>query len=98
MNDEELRDLQERVALIGEMAAHPGWAMLTDRAHHTIALRQQRLLNGKLEDFAEYQKEVAYMDGMFFVLRLPDQVKGELDDEMGYRAELEEAEEESEAA
>lgn len=98
MDDAELRDLQERTALIEEMANHPGWAMLVDRAHATIGMKQQRVLNGRLKDFEEYRREVDYMDGMFFVLRIPEQVKQELDDEMRERGEWLAAQEADEAA
>ena len=93
MNDDELRDLQERVSLIAEMAASPGWTMLVDRAHASIRVAQQRVLRGLLEH-DEYLKQCANMEGMFFILDLPAKVQAELDQELGLRAELQEEEEE----
>ena|SRR5215831_13584432 len=92
MDDNELRDLQERVQLIEEMAGTNGWLMLADRAHATLAQRQQRLLVGSPKDYTDYVKEVAFIDGAFFVLRLPEQVRAELEAEMVFRQEAEEYE------
>lgn len=98
MDDNEFRDLQERSALIAEMAAHPGWTMLVDRAHATLAAKQQRILNGQLGDYTEYQKQCAYVDGALDVLHLPNRVAKELEEEMAFRDEIRKAEEEEEAA
>jgi len=97
VTDDELRDLQERVALIEEMAAQHGWTLLVDRAHATLAAYQQRLLGGAIKDYSDYEKTVAFIDGAFFVLHLPSTVRSELDDEMTYREEIAEAEEEEAA-
>jgi len=91
VNDDELRDLQERCALIAEMAASPGWAMLVDRATASIRVEQQRVLNGKL-DHDTYLKSCAYMDGQFFILQLPGRVAAELANELSLREEMHEEE------
>jgi len=93
MNDDELRDLQERVQLITELTQQPGWTMFYDRVAADVEISQRRLMNGHLPDYLEYQKEVAKLNGMLLVLNLPAQVQSELDDEMAARAEQEEPEE-----
>jgi hypothetical protein len=98
MTDEELRDLQERCQLISEMAASPGWTLLRDRAAHTIGTSQQRILNGRL-DHNEYIREAGWQAGAFFILDLPGQIVTELENELAFRREIEDAQEiEDEAA
>jgi hypothetical protein len=97
MNDLEYRDLQERSALIEELSKHPGWTMLVDRAHATLAARQQRLIGGRIKDYEEYRAECGFIDGAFFVLHLPNTVNQELVDETAYREERKAAEEEEAA-
>lgn len=95
--DEEFRDLQERSALIEEMADHPGWALLCDRAYKMIGPRQQRVLKGNLPDYLAYQKEICFIDGASFILRLPAVVKEELEKELQLRQTMIELEEEEAA-
>lgn len=91
MTEEELGDLRERTALIEDMASRPGWEMLRDRALVALYQRQQRLISGRIGSYEDYLKEVAWMDGVSFVLGLPEQARGELDLELMNRHEAESA-------
>jgi len=93
MDDNEFRDLQERSALIEEISRQPGWDMLVDRAHATLASVQQSILNGKL-DPDDYKSRCGFVEGAFFVLHLPAKVRDELENELELRQEREQAEEE----
>lgn len=79
MLDEDLRDLQERVALIKEMTAHPGWALLCDRARHTLLIKQTFIIQGKCKDHEAYVKDVAFTDGIEFLMKLPERLDLELE-------------------
>lgn len=79
MDEQELRDLQERVALVKEMAAHPGWRMLQDRALHTLLIKQTYIIQGKCKSYEEYLKEVAFTDGVEYLMKLPDRLDLELE-------------------
>jgi hypothetical protein len=94
VEDDELRDLQERVALIEEMSSHPGWTMLTDRAHATLRSTQQSIINGRL-DLDTYRNRCGFIEGAFFILNLPGAVRSELDEEMFSRGEQEDADAEA---
>jgi hypothetical protein len=93
VTDDELRDLKERVQLIEEMVATPGWALLQDFAADTLDKRQQAILHGSPGDYTDYQRQIAFLDGAGFVLSLPHKAREGLEEELGYRAEVEEAEE-----
>ena len=92
MNDEELRDLQERVALIVDMTQSQGWSLFQDAAQHTLEGRQNRVVQGRCDNWEEYKAEVAFTDGMRYVLNLPDTLQARLDQEMQLRREYEEEE------
>lgn len=87
MDETEFRDLQERVALIKDMASHPGWQLLVDRANATMYQKQKWIILGKAKDWDEYQRTVAWMDGLSFVLNLPAAVEQEMSYELGERLE-----------
>lgn len=91
--DSEFRDLQERSALIAEMANSYAWELLADRANILIGAKQERILSGQLPGHDEYQKEIAFIAGASFVLGLPKMVRQELERELASRSELEMAEE-----
>lgn len=78
MTEAELRDLQERVSLVNEMAQTPGWQMLLDRARHTMVLMQTRMIQGRYKDWDEYRNDVAYTDGVEFMMTLPKRLNDEL--------------------
>ena len=96
MDDDEFRDLQERSALIEEISRHPGWDMLVDRAHVTLASMQQSIINGRLNR-SDYKNRCGFVEGAFFVLHLPDKVRKELEEELAFREEIKRAEEEEAA-
>ena len=87
MNDDELRNLQERVQIISDLASSVGWAYAMDRVVSQVAIYQNRLILGKAKDYEEYIKWVAYTDGLSFVLDLPKKVQEELERELARRDE-----------
>jgi hypothetical protein len=89
VTDEELRELQERVVAIQDLAAHPGWTYALDRIIHQISIYQNRLIMGKATDHTEYREWVAYTDGLSFVLKLREHTQEELDRELSAREEAE---------
>lgn len=78
MTDEELRDLKERSATIRELSEHPGWELLKDRARARMFMDQTFLIRGRADDFTAYVKLCAWLDGVSYVLELPDIVEQEL--------------------
>lgn len=79
MTDGELRELQERVELVGRLVEEPGWALLIDRARATVAGKQSRIVQGKCDDHENYVKECSFLEGMDFFVKLPDRMRLELD-------------------
>jgi hypothetical protein len=77
---EELRGLQERVALVDAIVEEPGWAVLWDRMVATIRVKQLRIVQGKCTDHENYLKECAFLDGVEYVRKLPERMKIELEE------------------
>jgi hypothetical protein len=75
---DEIRDLQERVALVDTLVEEPGWGVLWDRAFASMQRRHARILGGYCDDHEEYVKEVAWLEGVDYVRKLPGQMKEEL--------------------
>jgi hypothetical protein len=92
MNDDELRELQDRVDVIVSMAESAGWAYLVDAARATLLTKQMRIVQGKCDSFEEYKTDCAFGDGMEYLLRLPTRLQASLDDELALRAETVEGE------
>lgn len=88
MNDEEFRGLQERVALIRQMAEMPGWEMAVDRAIVGIEYRQNQLLGGSATSFEQYKELVAWINGVNFFMSIPKAVEKELEVELQNREEI----------
>ena len=53
--------------------------MLKDRASHTVADKQKRVLGGKVTDLADYKNLTGWIEGALFVLTLPERMQQELD-------------------
>lgn len=85
MEDNDFRDLQERVALIESMASTHGWEMLIDRSRATLLNRQTRVVQGRCASYEDYLKECSFMDGIEHVLTLPTRVRLELENAMAER-------------
>ena|SRR5215831_5762507 len=93
MDDDELREMQERVTLIVDMTQTQGWNLLQDAAVSTLGGRQARIVQGHCESMEDYKAEVAFVDGMRYILNLPHTLQQRLDQEMELRREEEEEEE-----
>jgi hypothetical protein len=92
MDDEELRDLQERVQVIMDMTSSPGWALLMDAARAALIAKQTRILQGKCETHEEYMAECAFGDGVEYLIGLPNRLQRSLDREHALREEEREEE------
>jgi hypothetical protein len=79
MATDELRDLQERVALVDELSQSQGWDMLWDRALVTVRAKQLRLVQGKAGSYEDYLRETSFLEGMDFVRKLPERLRLELE-------------------
>lgn len=93
MTEQELRDLQERSQLVGDLTNHPGWPLLVDRANLSIFQRQHLLLNGA-KDWEQYREEIMWIRGASYVLKIPALVAEELKTELDYQDERAKAEDE----
>ena len=98
ISDEDFRDLLERSALVREMADHPGWPLLADRARVNLFSRQRALIQGQTKDWEDYIRQTAWMEGVSFVLDLPLVIQRELEREVQERKEWEDAQKEEEEA
>jgi hypothetical protein len=78
LTSDELRDLQEHVALVEALVAEPGWAVLWDQVSALTHARQVRILGGYCADREEYVKEIAFLQGIDSVRKLPGQMGEEL--------------------
>jgi hypothetical protein len=78
LTGDELRQLQERVGLVEALVEEPGWAVLWDRALASMRARQARILGGYCADHEEYAKEIAFLQGIDSVRKLPEQMREEL--------------------
>lgn len=97
LNDTEYRDLLERHALVQEMASHPGFTLLADRAKVNLFSRQRALIQGQAKDWEDYLTQTAWMEGVSFILDLPGVMEREMERETLARREAEaEAEAEDE--
>lgn len=85
MTDDEFRGLQERVTVISDMEASPGWTYAMDRVVHQINIYQNQIIQGKAKSHEEYKEWIAYTDGLSFILQLPKRVRAELDGELERR-------------
>lgn len=79
MSGDELRELQERVARVDSMTADSGWPILLDRARLTILAKQTRIVQGKCSDHEDYVKECAFLEGIEFMIKLPERIAMELE-------------------
>jgi len=87
MNDDELRDLQERVAVVTDMTESVGWAMLVDAATAAIASKQLNILRGNCSSYEEYKSECSFSHGMDYLLKLPTRLQETLKRELELRQE-----------
>lgn len=93
MSADELRLLQERAAMVEEMTASHGWPLLLDRARVTIVAKQTRIVQGKCADHEDYVRETAFLDGVEWMISLPQRIQMELELHLGSLAEDEDEEE-----
>jgi hypothetical protein len=94
MNADELRELEERVLQVREMSGTLAWEMLRDRALIRIVSSQRRLIGGRVPNYEEYLKETSFLEGIEFVLTIPQLIQAELDLELEAREQAAAFEEE----
>jgi hypothetical protein len=88
VNDEELRDLQERVSIIQSMTETGGWALFVDAAYAVLEQKASRITQGKCENHEDYRAECAFSDGVKYLIGLPGRLQKSLDLELVEREEL----------
>lgn len=72
MNEEQYRELQERVHVLRELANTSGWLYLTDLANDRLLSHRGRLRRGLLETLEEYKYIAGFVQGAEFILGLPE--------------------------
>ena len=81
MNDEEKRELQERVHQLRELSNHPGWAVLVDFVFFGPGgsqTHQRQLVNG-VKAWDDYLMAVGFIKGVHFVTEAPSRVERQLE-------------------
>jgi hypothetical protein len=92
--DTEHDEFVQRVARIQDTAASIGWTLLIDSVNEKRAALQNKLAFGGCKDFSDYEKTVAYLDGIKFVLDMPDVLQAKVNARRQQRAEDRQAAEE----
>lgn len=69
-DDDQLRELHERVAQIGEMTQHPGWGLYKDLVLAKTTARQRVILAGRLSP-EDYNRETGWVAGAIAALDAP---------------------------
>ena len=77
--EDEFRELLERIQVVEDMAATPGWAYLADRAAVTIGAKPHQILAGSVVDINEYKSLSGWLQGAQFVLGLPERMRKEVE-------------------
>lgn len=78
MTEDDFRDLLERNQLVQELTEHAGWPLFIDRAVHTIAEKQKRVLSGRITE-EEYRADTGWLEGAQYVLTVPERLNGEVE-------------------
>jgi len=92
MDDNELRELQERAHQIRELAKHPSWALLTDYCSTVINAKNRFLLNGGAKTIEDYRADAGWISGAMFVLNAADHLDQQVATQVSLRAEMAAAE------
>lgn len=92
MNENELRDLQERTHRIRELQRDPAWELLHDYCSTIINAKNRNLLNGNAKTIEDYRADAGWISGAMFVLKAADHLEQQLETQMQLKAELEAAE------
>jgi hypothetical protein len=68
VNDDDRRDLIERVHQMQEMEKTQGWTLLKDYVNRHFEIRYRELVNGNVTSHEEYKAKCAWLQGAQFVL------------------------------
>lgn len=88
VNDDQLREIQERAHQIRELTRDPKWAILADYVGAMISAKNRSLLNGNAKTIEEYRGEAGWISGAYFVLQAADHLDRQLEDASKINEEL----------
>ena len=89
--DDDYDVLRERETLVQDLLESPGWQALTEIANKQIGAQKRRLLSGDLTPDA-YVKVAYQIRGAEFLLNLPSEISGIVNEYRRQIAERQEAE------
>jgi hypothetical protein len=92
LEENELRDLQERAHLIREMTRTPAWELLRDYCSTVVDAKTRNLLSGHAATVEEYRADAGFVSGARFVLEAGDRLEQQLQLAMQWEAEYKAAE------
>lgn len=70
-DQDQLRAHIERVHLLEQLTEHPGWPILRDAVIARTTGRQNRLIRGQVEDFAQYKQMAGWIEGALAAIDTP---------------------------
>jgi hypothetical protein len=88
MNENELRELQERAHRIRQLQSGPDWELLKDYCSTVINAKNRGLLNGNAKTIEDYRADAGWISGAMFVLNAADHLDQQLETQMEIRQEL----------
>lgn len=93
-NEDEYDALRERETLVSDLTESPGWQAILELGTAQIDSLKRRLLSGQIPSHEEYLKVTWQIRGAEWVLRLPAEIHGIVDEYRRQIAERQEAERE----
>lgn len=70
-DQDEFSVLAERAQLVDEFANSQAWELIADYARHLSVADQRKILEGRCENWDEYQELTGKLKGIQLVLRAP---------------------------
>lgn len=92
MEENELRELQERAHRIRQLTSTPDWELLRDYCSTIINAKNRHLLNGNAKSIEDYRADAGWISGAMFVLNASEHLESQLETQLQLRAEYEAAE------
>lgn len=87
MDENELRELQERVHRIKQLTSSSDWELLRDYCSTMVNAKNRHLLNGNAKTIEEYRADAGWISGAMFVLNAADHLEQKLTMELQTQAE-----------
>jgi len=92
VDENELRELQERAHRIRQLQSGPEWELLCDYCSTVINAKNRHLLNGNAKSIEEYRADAGWISGAMFVLNAADHLDQQLETQIQLKAEYDAAE------